>query len=487
LRAVFLAVCVLAGLLFAGYGPEAKAASSSALSEEAKPMMTEAEVKAKKRLNSSEHSETLSTKNKPLITKKNEPKPTPPIFEWGDPFLKPGNIMPGFTLPTGAVWQPALWVFGGFRTTGGYYDGHVANGSAYGNGTLNLFFNLKLSPTERILLGINPLTQGAEDTGVVHRKSTGTRFANGLNFDVNTLFFEGEFGEIFPNLDPNDNKGLDIGFAIGRQPILFQDGVMFNDTIDSLGITRDTIIIPGLTPDMRVTGLFGFSNINRNDNSHDGSAYVFGIFTETDLPISTVDVDLAYLTSDLPTGGDGFFLGVSSTQRIGEINTTFLVNSSFATGTKGPAMDNGTLLLSEISATVTGSEDIVYGNAFLGIGNYTSAARGAKNGGPLGRVGILFAAPVVGPAGPALSNRAGNVVGGSVGYQMFFNDDRTQVTVELGGRKDTDGSKQDSVALGAQWLQALDNRTSVQVDGFVSGRRHGGLGSGLRMELRTRF
>jgi len=450
-------------------------------------MMTEAEVKAKERLHGEGHDVTLSTRSKPLITKKNEPEATPPIFEWGDPFLKPGNILPGFTLPTGAVWQPGLWVFGDFRAGGGYYDGHVANGSAYGVGTLNLFVNLKLSPTERILLGINPLTQGVEDTGVVHRKSTGTQFANGLNFDVNTLFFEGEFGEIFPNLDPNDNKGLDFGFAIGRQPILFQDGVMFNDTIDSLGITRDTIIIPGLTPDMRVTGLFGFSNVNRNNNAHDGSAYVFGIFTETDLTISTVDVDAAYVTSDFADGGDGLFLGVSATQRISDINTTFSVNSSFATGRRGPAMDDGTLLLSQVSATVTGSEDIIYGDAFLGIGNYSSAARGAKTGGPLGRVGILFAAPAVGPAGPALSNRAGNVAGAAVGYQMFFNDNRTQVTLELGGRKDTDGNKQDAVAFGGQWLQALDNRTSIQVDGFVGGRRHGGFTSGLRMELRTRF
>jgi len=484
LQALILAVCVYLGLLIVGGCPPAEAGSPSALSEQAKPMLTEAQVKA---MQNEGHSITLSTKSKPLITKKNEPEATPPIFEWGDPFLKPGNIMPGFTLPTGAVWQPALWIFGDFRAAGGYYDGHVVNGSAYGVGSLNLFANLKLSPTERILLGINPLTVNTEDTGVVHRKSTGTQFANGFNFKVNTLFFEGEFGEIFPNLDPNDNKGLDFGFSIGRQPILFQDGVMFNDTIDAFGLTRDTIIIPGLTPDMRVTGLFGFSNINRANNAHDGSAYMVGIFSETDLPISTVDIDAAYIFSDFPQGGPGLFLGVSATQRIRDINTTFSVNQSIATGNRGPAMETGTLFLSQVSATVTGSENIIYGNAFLGLGNYSSAARNYKTGGPLGRVGILFAAPAVGTSGPALSNQSGDVIGGAVGYQMFFNDDRTQLTLELGGRKDTQGTNQDSIALGGQWLQAIDNRTSIQVDGFLSERRHGGFGSGLRMELRTRF
>ena len=151
-----IAVCVYLVLLFGGYCLEAKAASSSALSEEAQPMMTEAEVKAKKRLPSDSHDVTLSNKSKPLVTKSQEPTPTPPIFEWGDPFLKNGNISPGITLPTGAIWQPGLWVFGDVRAGIGFYDGHVAKPSQYGVGSLNLFFNLKLSPTERISWGSTP-------------------------------------------------------------------------------------------------------------------------------------------------------------------------------------------------------------------------------------------------------------------------------------------------------------------------------------------
>ena len=35
-----------------------------------------------------------------------------PLVIFGDPFLAPGNLSAGFELPTGAVWQPSLWVFG---------------------------------------------------------------------------------------------------------------------------------------------------------------------------------------------------------------------------------------------------------------------------------------------------------------------------------------------------------------------------------------
>ena len=35
---------------------------------------------------------------------------------------------------------------------------------------------------------------------------------NGFNSDIQTLFFEGDFGEIFPSLDWLDHKQLDYGF-----------------------------------------------------------------------------------------------------------------------------------------------------------------------------------------------------------------------------------------------------------------------------------
>jgi len=480
-------ILFLVALSVAALGGRSFAASSSALSEEPRPMLTEEEVLKAQGRSGHHHSSKLPTKSKPLFTKENEPKPTPPIIEKGDKFLANGNIEPGYTLPTGAVWQPGLWVFGNFRNAAGHYDNGRSESREFLATRLDLFFNLKLSPTERILLGIQPFTKGNQQTGILHTNSTGTNFINGLNPYIQTLFFEGEFGEIFPDLDPDDRKGLDFGFAIGRQPIFFQEGIMLNDTIDAIGITRDTIMIPGLTPDIRATALFGWGNIHRSDNLRDTDAYLLGLFTETDLRRSTVNLDGAYVISTDPRGGDGLFLGAAATQRIGHFNTSFRVNTSLAINEKGPAVDSGVVLFSEVSRTVTGSENLVYANAFWGIENYTSAARGPDTGGPLGRAGILFASPVVGMGGPALSNQANDVVGGALGYQMFFNHEKTQLTLELGGRKDTDGTNTGAIAFGGQLLHALNNRSSIQLDGFVSEGQNQTTGSGLRLELRTRF
>ncbi|MCH8284337.1 MAG: hypothetical protein IIC20_07155, partial [Chloroflexi bacterium] len=44
---------------------------------------------------------------------------------------------------------------------------------------------------------------------------------------------EGDFGEIFPRLDPLDSEQLDIGFSVGRMPLLAQQGLFINeDKID---------------------------------------------------------------------------------------------------------------------------------------------------------------------------------------------------------------------------------------------------------------
>ena len=62
---------------------------------------------------------------------------------------------------------------------------------------------------------------------------------------------------------------------------------MLNDTIDAIGLTRDTLIFEDIV-DTRVSILFGWSNLDRDNNVRDDNAKLFGIFTETDLRISTV-------------------------------------------------------------------------------------------------------------------------------------------------------------------------------------------------------
>ena len=83
-------------------------------------------------------------------------------------------------------------------------------------------------------------------------------------------------------------------------------------------------------------------------------------------------------------------------------------------------MRNGTLLFSEISTEIYPSHNVLYLNSFVGINNFSSAASAKGAGGPLGRVGILFAGVGLGAYPAALGNRADKSVGGALGFQMFF-------------------------------------------------------------------
>ena len=412
-----------------------------------------------------------------------------PLFEIGPALLGTGPLDPGIELPTGAVWQPALWVFGQYRTAVDVYkNGDDTEVQEWAN-RLDLFANLRLSGTERVLVGFSPLRDGDRFSGYHRRPESRRGFDDEFSGEPTALFFEGELGEIFPDADPFDAGGLDLGFTVGRQQLLFQEGLLINDTVDAVALTRDTIITKGLSVDTRLTGLYGWGNIHRSDNRRDDAAELFGVFSETDLQRSTVAIDAIYVTggNDAGAGTDGLFLGVGSTQRFGKLNTAFRLAQSVALDDGSAAVDTGTLLLAELSADPLGNNDVLYANGAWAAGRFTSAARDPTAGGPLGPVGILFASAGLGDYGTALNNRADDVVAGAVGYQMFFNEERTQVVTEIGGRVATDRSERDAVAVGLRLQQAIGERYVVQADGFVSREEARDIGYGARTEFLVRF
>jgi hypothetical protein len=419
----------------------------------------------------------------------------PFTLELGAPFLGSGDIGPTFELPTGAVWQPSLLFFGAIRTAFQTFDpGDGRQGITEWVNRADLFGQLTLSGTERLVVGIRPLDRRGQFSG--YNFDPNDQTFDAFNANVRTLFFEGEFGEIFPNLDPTDSKSLDFGFSVGRQPLIFQEGVLINiDSIDAVGIVKDSMRLFAST-DFRATALYAWNFIFRGNNAtptdaprlnqEDKSANLVGIFTETDFSWSTVDLDLVYVSGNSLTGS-GFYVGLSGIQRIGPINTTFRVNSSVALDKETPEVRNGTLFLGEVSWTPTGTLNNLYANAFWGIDEFTSAARSPTAGGPLGRTGILFAAVGLGSYGAALGNQANRSVGGAVGYQMFFDANRRQLIFEAGGRTRTDGLDAAQGAVGFQLQQALFQNFIIGVSSFYSYHETLHSGYGARTELQINF
>ncbi len=414
------------------------------------------------------------------------------FLETEEDFLSPGFLKQGIRIPTGAVWRPAFWVFGQYRTGISYSDNQAGTNFTEWSNRLDLFGQMNLTGTERLLVGIRPLDQEMKSS----REFTSYDFRDGQsidgwNSDIQTLFFEGDIGEIFPNLDPYDVKEWDIGFSVGRQPLSFQQGLLINeDMIDAVTVTRNTLSGHGAL-NIRSTFVYGQNNINRNNNVHDNQAQLVGIFTETDTSRSTINADVAYVNSENSTYGSVLAVALSGIQRFhgfhNTYNTSFHALASFPTDHETAASGQGELLFSQISWTAHESQDLIYLNSFWAIDQFTSPARGPLAGGPLGQTGILFAAPGLGRFGSPLSNQASNAFGGSLGYQMFYNDSRDQLIVEIGGRKDTNQINEGAIATGFRYQKAIGRHWIFILDGFVSKQESRDTAPGTRVEFLAKF
>jgi hypothetical protein len=434
------------------------------------------------------HSSRLTDEKIPLQLE-GFPKRPKPLLELGEPFLGTGTLKSGFQLPTGAVWQPSLLLFGNLRTAVQSFDRDSGRVTEWAN-RLDLFFNLQLSGSERLVIGFRPFDgDGGFSSYFFEHPSAALdgEFHDAFDGELESLYFEGDFGEIFPNLDRSDFGSLDIGFSVGRQPLFFQEGLLINDTLDAVGITRNTLL-PRNTSNFRATFLYAWDNVHAGIVER--KANLYALFTSTDIRSSTIDFDIAYVEAEDATGSL-LVAGLSAVQRLGKTNSSFRLLSSTATEDETPFATDGILFLSELSWVPAYSHDLVYFNSFWAVDHFTAAASGPSAGGPLGRAGINFAAVALGSYGAPLSSTAADVAGAAIGYQKFFDHTRKQVIFELGGRFGTSSGVGDSYATTVRFQSALLKHYVLVIDGFVGYQDFAFGGSetiyGGRLELQVKF
>lgn len=408
-----------------------------------------------------------------------------------DRFLSPGPIDPGIESPSGATWRPSFFVFGTYRSALQSFEAPGGQRTNEWANRLDLFGNLSLTSTERILIGFRPLDDEGIFTGLARTQGEEPRWKNGFEAEPHTFFVEGYLDELFPRLDPEDRLGLDLGFSFGRQPLRLQNGILADDNVDALGLTKHNFFRLGASA-TRFSTWFAFNEIHRGDNRRDSGANLFAISTQFDYPKATWEVDAAYVDgTDARSGGagDGAYAGVGRIRRFGYWNSTFRANASWAMHSGSPAVDDGVLLTHQLSRTMKKSDDVLAFSVFREFGDYTSAARDPAVGGPLGGYGFLQQAVGIGGYGAPLNLESSDTFGFEISYQHFLDaEERRQILLSAGAARSEDIFGDSTIAaLGLQYQQALSDSLLWRLGSFATFDDDGGRGFGLRTEILKKF
>jgi hypothetical protein len=419
-----------------------------------------------------------------LKEQKDFPPRPKPIFELFQDYVNEGEYCCEFELPTGMIVSPGLLLYGFINAGLEVTDNGVADTAVDFVTRLDLFMNLTLSGTERILVGISPLErESGPRTRYSFQPESG--FQNEMNLRLTTAFFEGELSEIFPKIDWLGRLPLDYEFSFGRQRAIIQDGILINDTMDSIAVTRSTIPFPG-SNFARIGGFVGVNNVQRSNQIDDPDGELYGIFSSADIAHSTVDLDLIYVDSS-DAIGDQFNIGASFTRAFifleRSVDTKIHLASSFTPDQETAQATDGTLLYASFSWAPKRTDDIMYVNLFGATGAYAPASR--ERGGPLSLAGLLFSGN--GLAGPAISNRANDTYGGAIGYQLIWPALDRNLVFEIGGKEDNSPGGIDRFGAAVRYSQKLNQHTFFEVGGFAVKQDSIDEAYGIRTKLNIAF
>ncbi|HXH38382.1 MAG TPA: hypothetical protein VNN08_07120, partial [Thermoanaerobaculia bacterium] len=331
------------------------------------------------------------------------PNPTGvPAVDWGVRMYDHGAYTPR---PT--------WLFGpkdpvqsGFITGG---DLRIAADS-YDSGTggkkqstvaarLNLDMDLALTATERIHAFTRPLDKGGQFTRYDISGAVKDKFTHKFDFDLDTLFFEGDLGQITGGLQ-NKPASFDLPIAFGRMPFVTQNGVWIEDAFDGAAFSFTAKNIPSLdVSNTDLTFFAGWAQLT-TDAAPGSKNGVFGLAGFADARKGYIEYGYGYVKADDNNLSYHNLTAAFSRRYWGRIANSVRVIGNFGQkGDPGKAKTaDGELLLFESSLTpkylklaeANQSNFVPYLNLFAGFNSPQSLARGADSGGVLRNTGITF-------------------------------------------------------------------------------------------------
>lgn len=423
-----------------------------------------------------------------------------PALELGRPIYKEGPYQPGINLlGRKNLLFPAFSAFGDLRTAVGWNDNGALETGLVAT-RLNLDLDLKLTATERIHAQLRPFDQGGVFTK--YEFFGDDRQQDDVRTDLNleNLFLEGDLGAIAAGIS-NRYNGIDLPFSLGFQPLLFQNGVWFEDAF-----VGGAFAIPALNSklldisNMDFSFFGGFDKVTTpailDDQGAlaDHSVAVYGAAAFIEANEGFWEAGFGRID-----GEDGFdelsynSATVAFTRRYGR----HLSNSLRAIYTFDQDRDNsvqqtadGWIFLVENSLiTSKPSTFIPYANFWAGFDRPQPLA---DDTGILKNTGITFETNAL-TGFPRLDDTGHDTFGGAIGLEYLFALDQQLIaevsTVQIMGDANDLGraARDDQYGFGLRYQIPISPSWIVRADAMYGFRRNDDDIAGVALELRFKF
>jgi hypothetical protein len=428
-----------------------------------------------------------------------------PMLELGRPMYQGGAYnAPGHGLGRKNPTDQAFSIYGDWRTA------VARNNNGAGPSTilatrLNLDVDWKLTATERIHAFFRPLDHNTEFTRCERNGSfEGTRCTAELDAKPETLFFEGDLGALASGFRDRYSS-VDLPFAVGKIPLLFQNGVWLEDAFTgaALAIPARNSARLGIS-NMDVTFFAGLDDVdsggvrNARGTVANRDAHIYGVTSFIEANQGFWELGYAYTQGR----GEALFrdqsyhnVAVAFTRRYGgwlSNSVRLIYNFGQDRGAGVERTANGSLLLIENSLVTRRPLTLVpYLNLFFGHDRPQSVARAVDAGGILKNTGINFETD--GLTGfPKLDDTANNTRGGALGVAYLFDLQRQLVfelaTVRVHGDVTRTIAGGNQTAFGVRYQQNINKAWLWRADAIAADRQNAArdLG-GIRFELRRKF
>jgi hypothetical protein len=425
-----------------------------------------------------------------------------PMLELGRPIYQGGPYeAPGTWLGAKNPVDQAFSIYGDLRTALAYIDDGATERKVLA-ARLNLDVDWKLTGTERLHAFFRPIDNGTQFTGCERIAGEG-KCEGHFDLKPETLFFEGDMGAMLAGARGRYTS-FDLPFALGKIPLLFQNGIWLEDAFNGLAFTlpaRNSRLLD--ISNMDVTFFAGFANVDSGGvrdaagKVANGEADVYGITTFIEANRGYWELGYAYTYGEADKGFDDqsyHNITAAFTRRYGGwLSNSVRVIHNFGQqrepGRRQTA--DGTLLLIENSFISHKPLTLVpYVNFFAGFDRPQSVARDPGAGGILKNVGINFETD--GLTGfPKLDDQANNTAGGAIGIQYLF-DLQKQIVFEIATVQTLKEATERAVpgpqsAIGVRYQHNIDKAWLFRADAMIASRAQLDDVGGVRIELRRKF